>query len=285
MRRVPAPVPRPHAGMSLRERVRERDSYGVLLLLIVAALLVSSLSIGTVGSLLRSLTIGVALLFALWTSAASRREIVAALVLVAIAGVLSLPFEYGSRADRIVASGASVILAVGVLGAIARRVWAHPVVSTTTIAAALCAYLLVALAFAGAYGVVGAIDPGAAFDGTERFDGDGSPLDQTYFSFATLTTVGFGDISPRTDPIRIMAVTEAVTGQLYLVTVVAVLVGNLGRERRRRVDVEVPNVAPDDDGPRDDGPRDDGPRDDGPPDDGPLDDGPLDDGRGADADG
>ena len=142
-------------------------------------------------------------------------------------------------------------------------------ISAATVAAALCVYLLLGLAFAGVYGLIGALDPAPAFKGTERVGGDGSPLDHTYFSFTTLTTVGYGDLSANTDPMRIMAVTEAATGQLYLVTVVALLVANLGRERRRNVRVGgvVAGEAESDPVRADDMPADDMPADDMPADD------------------
>jgi voltage-gated potassium channel Kch len=53
-----------------------------------------------------------------------------------------------------------------------------------------------------------------------------------YFSFATLTTVGYGDLTARTDLGRTLAVMEALLGQLYLVTVVSVGVANLVPRRR-----------------------------------------------------
>jgi len=48
----------------------------------------------------------------------------------------------------------------------------------------------------------------------------------------TLSTVGYGDLSARADVARMLAVSEALLGQIYLVTVVALLIGNVGRERR-----------------------------------------------------
>ncbi len=48
-----------------------------------------------------------------------------------------------------------------------------------------------------------------------------------YFSFTTLTTVGYGDLAPATRLGRSLAITEALVGQIYLVTVVALLVGNV----------------------------------------------------------
>ena len=50
-----------------------------------------------------------------------------------------------------------------------------------------------------------------------------------YFSYVTLVTVGYGDFTPASSPARALAITEGVFGPLYLVTVVAVLVSNIGR--------------------------------------------------------
>jgi len=52
-----------------------------------------------------------------------------------------------------------------------------------------------------------------------------------YYSFVTLTTVGYGDLTASTAIGRMLSVTEALVGQLYLVTVVAILVSNMGRSR------------------------------------------------------
>ena len=55
-----------------------------------------------------------------------------------------------------------------------------------------------------------------------------------YFSFITLTTVGYGDIVPGIDATRGLAATEAVTGQLFLVTIVARVIAMMGHERPSR---------------------------------------------------
>jgi hypothetical protein len=47
----------------------------------------------------------------------------------------------------------------------------------------------------------------------------------TYFSFMTLTTVGYGDVIPATQPARVLAALEAVTGQFYIAVVMAELIG------------------------------------------------------------
>ena len=56
-------------------------------------------------------------------------------------------------------------------------------------------------------------------------------MDHLYFSFVSLTTVGYGDLTPISDLGRMIAVSEALIGQLFLVTVVALVVGNIGRTR------------------------------------------------------
>ena len=68
---------------------------------------------------------------------------------------------------------------------------------------------------------------------SSRSPGRIRPVTYLYFSFVTLTTVGYGDYSAGSDVGRMMAVVEALVGQLYLVTVVAIVIGNIGRPRQR----------------------------------------------------
>jgi hypothetical protein len=68
-------------------------------------------------------------------------------------------------------------------------------------------------------------------------------VDYLYFSFASLTTVGYGDLTAAHDVSRILAVSEALIDQLYLVTVLALLVGNVGRDRIRGPDQSGPGTG------------------------------------------
>jgi voltage-gated potassium channel len=112
---------------------------------------------------------------------------------------------------------------------ILRVVFKAPDVSADSIYGAMCGYLLVGLAFGHLYCVVG-LTRSASFRGSAEF---GAPLlngEQlhyvlTYFSFVTLTTVGYGDIMPASAPARALAVTEAIVGQFYLAVLIAGLVG------------------------------------------------------------
>jgi hypothetical protein len=88
----------------------------------------------------------------------------------------------------------------------------------------LCLYLLIGLLFAVAYATIQDVG-GTDFFTTERAGRD----DFLYFSYSTLTTTGYGDLVAATNLGRSMAITEALLGQLYLVTVVALIVSNLRR--------------------------------------------------------
>jgi hypothetical protein len=100
-------------------------------------------------------------------------------------------------------------------------------VTIQSMLAGLCIYLLVAVAFAMLYGAVQGITNEAFFVTVK----DGTTADFLYFSFTTMTTTGYGDLTPATDLGRSFAITEMLFGQIYLVTVVALIVANLGRGR------------------------------------------------------
>jgi voltage-gated potassium channel Kch len=85
--------------------------------------------------------------------------------------------------------------------------------------AALSAYLLAGIFFGVFYWVVEQIEPGAF-----TVAGDFSRMSALYFSFVTLATLGYGDIVPRTDVARGLAIVEGVGGQLFLAVMVARLV-------------------------------------------------------------
>jgi hypothetical protein len=93
----------------------------------------------------------------------------------------------------------------------------------------LALYLLLGMLFAFVYGAIDQL-------GGDPFFASGdatTPSRCIYFSFTTLTTVGYGDFVARSDLGHTLAVFEALLGQIYLVTVVSVLVSNLGRSARR----------------------------------------------------
>jgi len=100
-------------------------------------------------------------------------------------------------------------------------------VTSDKIFAAICVYLLLGFVWTYVYALLDDMQPGSFADSTEtgRTDDVAHVTQLRYLSFATLTTLGYGDILPRSSTARTMAVLEAVMGQIYLAVLVARLVG------------------------------------------------------------
>ncbi len=97
----------------------------------------------------------------------------------------------------------------------------EPEVTMDVIMAAVCVYLLMAFFWSSTFSVLEYFLPGSFQIG----EGAGSGFkDFTYFSFVTLTTLGYGDIVPLTPQAKTLACVEAVMGQIYIATLVARLV-------------------------------------------------------------
>jgi ion channel len=115
---------------------------------------------------------------------------------------------------------------------ILRSVFTGGHVTLNTICAALSVYLLLAVLWASLYALVELIEPGSFAYNTAiggetpsmQFGQDRSVI-PIYFSLVTLTTLGYGDITPVSPAASMLAVVEAVVGQFYLTVLVAWLVG------------------------------------------------------------
>ncbi len=98
-------------------------------------------------------------------------------------------------------------------------------VTSELIYGAINVYLLVGLSFAFTFALVEFIQPGS-FIGLESLSmGDDSIMRYLYYSFVTMTTLGYGDISPVTGPAATLAYIEAIFGQLYIAIMIARLMG------------------------------------------------------------
>jgi hypothetical protein len=104
------------------------------------------------------------------------------------------------------------------------------VVDIHTVMGALCIYVLLGMLWAFGFGAIGAFDSGHFFAESAT----ANVADYLYFSFVTLTTVGYGDLTAASGLGRAIAVVEALTGQLYLVTVVALVVSRMARAQHRQ---------------------------------------------------
>ena len=100
-------------------------------------------------------------------------------------------------------------------------------VTSDKIFAAICVYMLLGYCWSFAYSILLELQPESFVSTTElvRNDYVGRMMQLRYFSFTTLTTVGYGDIVPHSPAARTMAILEAVMGQFYLVALVGRLVG------------------------------------------------------------
>jgi Ion channel len=106
-----------------------------------------------------------------------------------------------------------------------RTVLDHPTVQRNTLYGAACTYLLVGFAFATVYAVLEDVHPPAlAGNPTRQGSARLLPADLVFFSFMTLTTVGYGDITPISAEARLVAVLEAVSGVFFLAFLVSRLV-------------------------------------------------------------
>lgn len=87
----------------------------------------------------------------------------------------------------------------------------------------VCVYLLLGTIWAVLYALAEVIAPGS-FNGIELANDNSWDTRWTYFSFVTLTTLGYGDVTPATNTTRVLAYTEAVFGIFYMAILVAGLV-------------------------------------------------------------
>ena len=114
-----------------------------------------------------------------------------------------------------------LVIAIGVV--IVRGVISEGTVSQRSVTGAICVYFLLGMFFQFVYSDVAALGSEPFFaQGT-----DGTPALRLYFSYVTLATLGYGDYSAADNLGHMLSVLEALIGQLYLVTVIAVLVSRM----------------------------------------------------------
>ena len=145
---------------------------------------------------------------------------VAAMVVGIATGVVSPALEFSALAVLLLAM--PVTLVRGLLRLVGERG-----VTSQAIAGALAIFLMIGLLFASVIGLLAEVWSQPYFaQGPDVSNGD-----RVYYSFTVLTTTGFGDYSAATPVGHALAVLEMLTGQLYLVTVIGILIGHYVRRR------------------------------------------------------
>jgi hypothetical protein len=221
------PPPRPAQRRSI-------TAYGHLLIATLALVALQGFSPpGRVQTVLATALAGWSLVLAFRAAHAPRRRVtvIAALACAAtIAAVIRAATDAFDEGSVLAINAALVALgppavAVGLL----RDLRASGTVRLEAVTGVLALYILIGMFFAFLYGAIDRLEGADFFAGGEAATASSS----LYFSFVTLTTVGYGDLVAATDPGRTLAVFEALIGQIYLVTVVSLIVSNLGRPPRR----------------------------------------------------
>ena len=218
------------ARNGLATRMEHGDTYVlVFFLLIVTYFLVSLLPEATWSQLLEELAAGATLLIALRTSHAhlrlqriARSAVVAGFVLTVVGSLI------GGTTLALVALVFMVLLLVAPF-VILNRILRHRTVTVETIAGAIDVYVLLGLIFSALYRSIAAISGTSFFVETHH----PSANQYLYFSFVTLTTTGYGDLTAATSFGRSVVVLEPLLGQIFLVTTVARLVSIWQPGRRR----------------------------------------------------
>ena len=211
------------------EEARWADRYGLLFLLILLALVLTAANT-TWLKIAAVLVQGGVVLFAFLAARAGRRAWRVAIVLVPLAVILGIAGRFGdSRPAETLAAIINLVLPAAAIVVLGRRIVLEPFVSSRTIIGLLCVYLLIGMTFAATYITIAVVSGEPFFVQTDH----AQPVDFTYFSLVTLATVGYGDFTAANPMPRMLAAIEGLTGQLYLVTVVAVAVSRV-RTRRDR---------------------------------------------------
>jgi Ion channel len=225
----------PAAGMPRRPargRVRERSFGLVLLLVLVAACFTVAAPDTDLARLVTILLAAAILLAAVWAGQAERvvaRAVAAVATLLALVAVVYFAVD-GTVPELLgaIVSGLLVAFAPAVIGlAVVRNIREHEGVELPTLSGVLAIYLLVGMFYSFLYAAI------QAAGGGDFFAQETNPArsDFLYFSYITQSTTGYGDLTPASDLGRMLSVTEALFGQIYLVTIVALIVANL-RPRR-----------------------------------------------------
>ena len=211
------------AGVPIRER------YGLMLLLILVGYVLSAADTSRFVFSLESILWVTLLLTAMWSPGVPKR--LRRVGLVATLVVLLTTLSLGLVASEAAEGWRLLLLAVAqfsALLAILNRITRHERVTIQTVMGGIAAYALIAFVMAAVFHSLGLLT------GKSSLDGVVASGDYIYFSFVTLTTVGYGDITPATELAKRLAVVEAFVGQVFLITFVARLVSLWAPRLQRR---------------------------------------------------
>jgi voltage-gated potassium channel Kch len=207
--------------------------FGIVLCLIIAAVFFVMAAPSGDGARFVSVTLQASVLAAAVIASKAHPYVIRLSVVAAVAGIAGSAAalfgtgQFGDSTAAIVALLYVLLTPPAIATGLLKQFREAGAVTLQTMFGVLCLYLLVGLIFGVAYATIQEVSTADFF-----VNGHAGRDDFLYFSYATLTTVGYGDLVAATNLGRSLAITEALVGQVYLVTVVAVIVSNLRRPAR-----------------------------------------------------
>jgi voltage-gated potassium channel len=217
-----------HSMNLVLKRLRFRRFSTVQLLVALVILLISAPFLEELegGHFILSLLFSLVLIAAVFAVANRKRSLVIALVLAIPA--ITARWINQLRPDLVhpaVFLVCALVLLAFVIGHLLYFVLRAPMVNVEVLCASIAAYLMLGLTWTVAYWLVDQLTPGGAFSfNTTRGAHSMNGFTGFYFSFITLSTVGYGDITPVSQVARWLAAMEAMTGLLYVAVLIARLV-------------------------------------------------------------
>ncbi len=206
-------------------KVLDKDRFLVLIVFIVALIVLGPFMEGIVGlRFFMDLFFSIIFVATIYAASQKRTHIIIAAILL-IPTLLAVWTEDIPTHNTLLTIGyicGLIVFAFAVIS-ILKYIFTEQVVTRQTISAAVVIYLLLALMWTFIYRLIENLYPGSFAVAHDKLQD--APNIYLYFSLVTITTLGYGDISPTGGQAVSMAVLEAVTGQIYLVVVVAWFVG------------------------------------------------------------
>jgi len=196
--------------------------FGLLLLLLVIAYLVSAFGSDTVTSVVQIVLFLGATTLALRNGQLDRRTVHVAIAVIVGGSAVAVTLALTHAADEATGAAnlwAALVLLLGVV-LIVRRVLEQSQVTMQSIFGAISAYMIIGLMFASVYAAMNKLSGGMFFVSGQT----ANVKTFQYFSFTTLTTLGYGDYTAGQSSGQAVAVMEALIGQIFLATLVARLV-------------------------------------------------------------
>lgn len=216
--------------------IRPQDNFFYLfaaLLVFTVVAPVLTVSLGSLGFAVAEASLSATLVIALWSLHSSRTAFRGGIALVVVNLLATAVwFLLGSQTADLLskASGLVFLVLVSVVAAI--QVFRRDRVDLNKVVGALCIYFLIGAVWAILFQLLDGVSPGS-FSGLEGYEADALSWRFIYFSFVTLTTLGYGDVLPLTIYAETLVFLEAILGQFYLAVLLAGLISAYLSDRDR----------------------------------------------------